>query len=154
MNSVFENSLEKIIKYLESDSELEVINTNDISKYKDRDIHIIAINKTNGLKITIAVKSDTYGNTGNYCFEILRDKIKNYNGSFSYCEADYIFYYFVNTKKLHILPYDEIKNFVLNGNFRIIQNTIYENRVKYVGICKLVPVQSISEISDYLIIDL
>lgn len=90
-----------------------VINVEDDSIYRERDIDLIWV--SNGKTRTVEIKGDRYFNTGNYFFETVSNESKGTPGCFLYSEADYLFYYFIEVKELHILALTLVRNwFKLN----------------------------------------
>lgn len=91
--------------------------------YQRQDIDLIWTRflPDDSLKIcTIEVKGDRYYQTGNYFFETVSNEGKNTPGCFLYTRADYIFYYFVAERELHILPMPATRTWFLAhlNNFR------------------------------------
>lgn len=80
----------------------DVINVEDSKKYQERDIDLIF--KTNKRKYEVEIKGDTHGDTGNFFFETVSNTSKDSPGCFMYTEADLMFYYFLPTKVLYVLP--------------------------------------------------
>ncbi len=107
-----------IIVYLKSLSEtFNVINVENIAGFREKDIDLIWNRKTGykTIPVKIEVKTDKYHNTGNYFFETISNNNKNTLGCFMYTEADFIYYYFIDTKELHILPMPETRNWFLSN---------------------------------------
>src|SRR6185503_17894711 len=52
----------------------------------------------------IEIKADRWHATGNFFFETASNKEKGTPGCFLYTEADFLFYYFVEPRRLYILP--------------------------------------------------
>lgn len=86
---------------------VDVINVEDDINYQKKDIDIVwKLIDSKGIEreVTIEVKGDRWDKTGNYFFETISNKSKNTPGCFMYTEADYIYYYFVNTRELNRIP--------------------------------------------------
>lgn len=86
---------------------IEVLNVEDDPACRARDIDLIwtyyRSDKIRAVK-TIEIKGDRYYGTGNYFLETISNEAKNTPGCFLYTAADYVFYYFLEPKELHILP--------------------------------------------------
>lgn len=80
-----------------------VVNVEDDVYYRSVDVDLLW-NCSDGKTISIEIKGDRWYKTGNYFFETISNKSKNTPGCFLYTKADFIYYYFVNEKELHILP--------------------------------------------------
>ena len=85
---------------------LEVLNVEDDPIYRLKDIDLIYKHRENNIEVTttIEIKGDRYHYTGNYFFETVSNEQKNTPGCFMYSEAEYLFYYFVDQRELHIIP--------------------------------------------------
>ncbi len=86
---------------------IEVINVEDSSDYREKDIDLIYKyrNKAGAeLTTSIEIKGDRWHRTGNYFLETTSNDQKKTPGCFIYSEADWLFYYFVEIRQLHIIP--------------------------------------------------
>src|SRR5699024_5516662 len=85
---------------------IKVINVEDVEVYQEKDIDLLWRRYSNDKKVetTIEIKGDLYHYTGNYFFETISNKSKQTPGCFMYTEAEYLFYYYVNEKELHVIP--------------------------------------------------
>ena len=74
--------------------------------YQKKDIDLILIVKegTTLEKTTIEVKGDRNDRTGNLFLETVSDVRRNTEGAFLVCEADWYFYFFVESSKLFCIP--------------------------------------------------
>jgi hypothetical protein len=90
-----------------------VINVEDDPAFQKDDIDILW-NTDNGL-FQIEIKGDRYYRTGNYFFETVSNKGKNSLGCFMYTKADFIYYYFVEEKELHMLPMPITRDWFLDN---------------------------------------
>jgi hypothetical protein len=123
---------------------LKVINVESEEKYREQDIDIIWIRK-NGSNIHetfIEVKTDYQEQTGNYFLETISNDLKGTLGCFLYTEANYVYYYFINIKELHILPMPSSRDwFIINmGRFKEIPTSTSSNgNILYRTIGRIVP---------------
>lgn len=96
-----------IENYLKSKPEtVSVINVEDDKRFQEKDIDLLWIYNHKGkeqMKM-IEIKGDRYSHTGNFFIETDSNKNKGTPGCFMYCEADYIFYYFIDTGEINIMP--------------------------------------------------
>lgn len=102
----------------EQPATLKVQNVEEHEIYRQKDIDLLWFWKDNSGKEkmnTIEIKGDRYHRTGNYFLETISNKSKGTPGCFIYTEADYVFYYFIYEKELHILPMPETKNWFLKN---------------------------------------
>lgn len=86
---------------------VEVINVESDPSYREKDIDLLWRRKhqDGSVKtIRIEVKGDRWYKTGNYFFETCSNEGKSTLGCFLYTEADYVYYYFVDERELHVLP--------------------------------------------------
>ncbi|PWA09676.1 hypothetical protein DCC39_12585 [Pueribacillus theae] len=97
---------------------IDVMNVENDEDYQLKDIDLLWIKQNrDGSKrtITIEVKGDRYYRTGNYFLETISNKKKNTPGCFMYTEADYVFYYFVDEKELHVLPMPRTRDWFIRN---------------------------------------
>lgn len=95
---------------------LQVINVEKDPVYQEKDIDLLYIFKNkcgNEKRTTIEIKGDRHHYTGNYFFETHSNLQKNTPGCFMYTEADFLFYYYVEKKELHILPVQNTRKWFL-----------------------------------------
>lgn len=138
---------------------IKVLNVEDDPFYREKDIDILLSKKWNGKSrtISIEIKADSYYRTGNYFLEIISNESKNTPGCFLYTEADFIYYYFLPQKELHILPMPLTRDWfnknqerfdikktstpTYNGFYitvgRIVPRVIFQNEVQGVEIIRL-----------------
>ena len=112
-NIVGQNGEYIIYNYLSNHS--STINLIDVSKdkwFQQFDIDFIQV--TNDGINKIEVKTDRIADrTGNMVYEIYSDKRFYTLGCFEKTEADYIFYYLINTNILYIFNTQELREWVL-----------------------------------------
>lgn len=81
----------------------------------------------------IEVKTDTLADkTGNMVYEIWSDKRIYSKGCFEKTEADYIFYYLINTKVLYIFNTKELREWVSEHIDDLKQTDMGDNAFGYV----------------------
>ena len=91
---------------------VEVIDVENNRHFQQKDIDLIWKYRHKGkiLEKKIEIKADRYHHTGNYFFETTSNASKGTPGCFLYTEADYVFYYFLDVKELHILPMPGVRD--------------------------------------------
>jgi hypothetical protein len=92
---------------------------------------------------TIEIKADRWHATGNFFFETLSNKSKNTPGCFLYTQADFLFYYFVEPRRLYILPMPRTRAWFLQqaGRFEERETTTPAGAGGYTTVGRLVPVE-------------
>lgn len=86
---------------------LAVRNVENDPLYRTKDIDIlwdVQLDDGSTKTVSIEVKGDRWYHTGNYFFETISNEGKETPGCFMYTEADYVYYYFVEEREVHILP--------------------------------------------------
>jgi len=142
---VAQKGTEDIEKYLREKPEtLSVTNVEDNPEYREKDIDLLWNYSKNGRtrQISIEIKVDRYYRTGNYFFETVSNETRGTPGCFLYTEADFIFYYFVDERELHILPMAGTKNWFLKkiNEFKERKtSTPIGNGEFYITVGRLVP---------------
>lgn len=153
---VAKQAAEEIEKHLLSLPEtLGVINLEDDPYFQGLDIDLAW--QTNEGVFLIEIKGDRYYRTGNYFFEVVSNASKNTPGCFMYTQADYIFYYFVEEKELHMLPMPETRDWfsqkmdrypsrtvstaVGKGGYRTIGRVVPRQDVKNKKVVRVSPCQ-------------
>jgi len=150
-SSVAAQATTDIEKYLKSLPEtVAVINVENDSTYRQKDIDIIWRRKEREVvtEVTIEVKGDRYFRTGNYFFETISNKSKGTPGCFMYTEADFIYYYFVDEKELHILPMPETRDWFIPRINKFEEretSTPVGNGKYYITVGRLVPRKIVAE---------
>ena len=112
-NIIGQNGEHNIYNYLLNHS--STVNLVDVSKnkwFQQFDIDFIQVTKDEINKIE--VKTDRIADrTGNMVYEVYSDKRFYTLGCFEKTEADYIFYYLINTNILYIFDTQELREWVL-----------------------------------------
>jgi hypothetical protein len=86
---------------------LDVLNVEDDAAYQQADVDLLWTTQKGRYKVEI--KGDRLHQTGNFFFETVSNAQKATPGCFLYTEADLLFYYFVSTGILYILPVPETR---------------------------------------------
>jgi hypothetical protein len=123
---------------------VDVLNVEDLPEYRSVDIDLIW--KTKRGDKTIEIKGDTYHRTGNFFLETFSNKERNTPGCFMYTEADFIFYYFIEIKKLYVLPMPGTRIWFLEHleEFReSATQTVVGNGSYYTTVGRLVPIKTL-----------
>jgi hypothetical protein len=81
---------------------VRVRNVEDDPEFRRADVDLIWETRRRAYKIEI--KGDRLHHTGNFFFETISNREKATPGCFLYTQADFVFYYFVMTRVLYILP--------------------------------------------------
>lgn len=140
---VYVKNVENDEIYQKIDVDLIVcVENNEI--YQEVDVDL-PTHGNNQLIIKVEVKADRYHKTGNFFFETISNKEKGTSGCFMYTEANYIFYYFIEIKKLFILKMPEIREWFLKNQKRFpdgetttpVGNSFYTTVGKLVPICEV-----------------
>lgn len=124
---------------------LEVINVEGDPVYREKDIDLlwkVKLSDGTSKTVSIEVKGDRWHKTGNYFFETLSNEGKGTPGCFMYTEANYVYYYFVDERELHILPMPATKEWFIKHlpEFKERKtSTPVGNGEYYVTVGRLVP---------------
>ncbi|MHC0068050.1 hypothetical protein ACWATR_35050 [Nostoc sp. UIC 10890] len=95
-------------------SKPEPISVNNVESdpnYQHKDIDLIWTTQTG--EILIEIKGDRWNKTRNLFFETHSNLERGTPGCFMYTEADWLFYYFVNTRQLYRLPMSKTREWFL-----------------------------------------
>jgi hypothetical protein len=87
---------------------VDVQNVEDDAAYQQADVDLLWTTQKGRYKVEI--KGDRLHHTGNFFFETVSNAQKETPGCFLYTEADLLFYYFVGTGILYILPVPETRS--------------------------------------------
>ena len=140
------------VQNVELDKEFQIIDVDLLVDYKDNGI--IRTDK-------IEIKGDTYEKTGNYFFETVSNASKKTMGCFLYTQCDYLYYYFINIKELHILKMNDVRDWFLINPKKFATKQVYTKCEHgcYMTIGKVVPIHMVQkqvgvkiiDISEYLV---
>jgi hypothetical protein len=97
-------AVEVVVAYFKGrKSVLSVESVEDDKEYQAKDIDLIVKTTKSEEPLYIEVKGDTY-DTGNFFFETQSNMEKKTPGCFFVTEANFIFYYFIQTQSLYSIP--------------------------------------------------
>lgn len=126
---------EDIEKYLQSIEEtIAVINVEEDKYFQKQDVDLLWIyrgNKKEYMK-KIEVKGDRYAHTGNFFIETHSNREKGTPGCFMYTEADYLFYYFIDTNELNIMHVEKSRRW-FKENMHRFEEKLLSTKVGNVG---------------------
>lgn len=111
----------EVEKYLRSlKSTIDVFNVESNNYFRKIDVNLIHVrrNIVGETYKKIEVKGDTYSHTGNMFLETVSNIQERTSGCFMYTEADYLFYYYINSKELYIIPVLECREWFENNRDR------------------------------------
>lgn len=122
----------------------EIHNVESDPLYRAKDIDLLWKRKQgSGIsEYSIEIKGDQYYHTGNYFFETLSNEGKGTPGCFLYTEADFIYYYFLQQRELHILPMPETRIWFIKNMYRFKErktSTPIKAGGCYITVGRLVP---------------
>lgn len=105
---------------------IAVINVEKDKYFQKKDIDILWIYKNNGKEHMkrIEIKVDTYSESGNYFIETVSNMDKNTKGCFLYTEAEFLFYYFIHSKELNIIPMTFAREWFLKNEQRFRESEL------------------------------
>ena len=113
-------------------STLKVIDVTKDEWFQQFDIDFLQVD-CNGSVNKIEVKTDRLADkTGNMVYEIWSDRRIYAKGCFEKTEADYIFYYLINTKVLYIFNTQELRTWVNEHENKLWQTDMGDNAFGYV----------------------
>lgn len=149
VNKVAQAASEEIEEFLWGlPGTMKVVNVEKDRMYQGVDIDLLwyVRSKKDGkiVKKAIEIKGDRYYHTGNYFFETVSNTNKNTPGCFLITESDYIFYYFVDQKELHIIPTVETRQWFLENQNRFSESktsTSSANGLLYASLGRKVPIR-------------
>ncbi|MEH2248444.1 hypothetical protein [Nostoc sp.] len=122
---------------------ISVVNVEDDPDYQRRDIDLIWT--TQNSQILIEIKGDRWNKTRNLFFETKSNLEKGTPGCFLYTEADWLFYYFVNTHQLYRLPMPKTQEWfhITMQRFRERSTTTPVRSSYYTTVGRLVPITTV-----------
>lgn len=144
-NAVAKQATKHIEKYLRSRKEtVNVLNVEDDKEHQLKDIDLIweYAKDFTVKKLTIELKADRYHRTGNYFFETISNEQRGTPGCFMYSQADYLFYYFVTIRELHIIPLKAARKWFIEHMEEFVEertSTPIKNGEYYNTVGRLVP---------------
>jgi hypothetical protein len=138
--------IESYLKRLRQTRHVRNVESDPVYRMKDIDLLWTYLDD-NQLEITVSieVKSDRQYATGNYFLETISNEQKGTPGCFLYTEADFVYYFFIDKKELHIFKMPETRDWFLQhmNRFRERKTSTYGNRNYaesiYITVGRLVP---------------
>jgi hypothetical protein len=94
------------------DDTVDIINVENDKSFQEFDIDLVHV--TNRDVVNIEVKADTY-ESENFFFETVSNATKGTHGCFMYTRADYLYYYFIKSNKLYVLPVASTREWFLKN---------------------------------------
>ncbi len=97
--------------------------------------------------IRIEIKADRLDTTGNFFFETWSNREQGTPGCFLYTEAEYLYYYFMETGKLYVLPTATVRPWFVQHLNEFIERdtttTINGGSGHYTTVGRLVPISRV-----------
>ena len=127
MLNIAKQASSDIEKYLRSLKEtVGVINVEEDKRFQEKDIDLLWIYIVEGKEYMkkVEIKGDRYAHTGNFFIETKSNREKDTPGCFMYTEADYLYYYFVDTKELNIMHVDKSRKWFLENIHRFEEKVL------------------------------
>lgn len=124
---VAEKASREIEDYLRSFKEtIDVINVENDKRFQTMDVDLLWVYLYNGSLETkkIEVKGDRYPHTGNFFLETHSNREKGTPGCFMYTEADYLYYYFPDTKEVNIMPVKKSREWFIENINRFTEKPL------------------------------
>jgi len=127
-----------------------VRNVEDDPQYQAMDVDLLHTTARGEFKIEI--KGDRLDRTGNFFFETQSNREYDTPGCFLYTQADWLYYYFVETGVLYILPMPRTREWFLQtlDQFSERETTTpvgahatKETRAHYTTVGRLVPIEEV-----------
>jgi hypothetical protein len=122
---------------------VDVQNVEGDPEYQAKDIDLIW--STRVRDYTIEIKADRWHETGNFFFETVSNKEKGTIGCFLYTDANFLFYYFTEPRKLYILPMTRARDWFLANLSRFAERetTTPIGAEHYTTVGRLVPIETV-----------
>ena len=121
-----------------------ILNVEKDPVYRAKDIDLLWKRKqeTKVVECSIEIKGDRYYHTGNYFFETFSNEGKGTPGCFLYTEANFIYYFFLQQRELHILPMPDTRIWFIENMYRFKErktSTPVKAGEYYITVGRLVP---------------
>jgi hypothetical protein len=122
---------------------VSVTNVEDDPRYQAVDVDLIWVTQTRSYQVEI--KGDRWDRTGNFFFETQSNAEQQTPGCFLYTAADLLFYYFVYTQELYILPMPQTRHwFVAHmDEFKERSTTTPVGESRYTTVGRLAPIRRV-----------
>ncbi|WP_254174508.1 nuclease-related domain-containing protein [Planktothrix pseudagardhii] len=135
-SAIFKQAIDDVLNWLKNlpqTSDLQIVETQP--EYQAQKIDLLLTTNKGTFKIKIT--PDSCNTTENFFFET------NPSGAFMSSQADWLFYYFVNSRLLYLLPLPETRNW-LKDNLNQFSSKVIDNENKKI-IGKLVSINDLIE---------
>jgi hypothetical protein len=117
-----------------------VADVEDQPSWQEVDVDLLWIYQDANLDlctVRIEVKADRWDTSGNFFFETVSNQGRGSEGCFLYTEADYVYYYFINSQRLFILPMPQTRDWFLRETET---STPTQDGDFYITVGRLVPI--------------
>ena len=150
-NSVAREASKVIERHLKSRPETVLVkNVEKDPFYQEIDVDLvwrIRIDPVTVQNIRIEVKADRLDTTGNFFFETWSNRERGSPGCFLYTQAEQLYYYFVETRKLYILPLKTVRPWFLEHQHEFLERdtttTTPDGQGHYTTVGRLVPIRRV-----------
>ncbi len=143
--SVARRAASDVEAFLQARSETRSVrNVEDDPQFQQIDVDLVW--ETQKGNYLVEIKGDRIGHqSGNFFFETVSNKARQTPGCFLYSEADLLFYYFIETGKLYILPLPETRRWFLEKeeDFELRETTTPVGKRRYTTVGRLVPIEHV-----------
>jgi hypothetical protein len=142
VSKIASKAVEEYLKNLKET--VSVINVEDDKRFQKQDVDLLWVYILNNKEYfkKIEVKGDRYSHTGNFFIETMSNIERNNPGCFMYTEADFIYYYFIDTKEVNIIPVKRWREWFISNKERFTRkklSTAVGNGARYTSEGRLVP---------------
>lgn len=157
--AIAKQSAFEIEKYLSKlDYVANVQNVEDEEEFQKIDVDLLADFTVNDAvkNYKLEIKGDTWERSGNYFFETVSNTSKNTLGCFLYTQCDYLYYYFINTKELHVLKMNDVRDWFLINPKKFATKQVYTKCSSgyYMTVGKVVPIHMVQKQVGIKIVDI
>ena len=121
-NSIASKASSEIYTFLKNRKNvIDVINIERNRNFQCNGVDLICFKKElNTIKAqSIEIKADAHFNTNKYFLEVVGNDSKGVPGGIIYTIADYIFYYFIGIKELHVIERIHLQHWIYNNGKRL-----------------------------------
>jgi hypothetical protein len=123
-------------------------------RYQGSDIDLLWVVPVNNFLrcLTIEVKTDRNNHTGNFFFETVSVESRDKPGAFIITRAEWLFYYFINSKQLYCFPMADLKPWFVKNENEFEERRAYsednDKKLNWSTVGKIIPIDKvINEIS-------
>lgn len=96
---------------------IDVFNTEENKRFQKYGSDLLCSKHDKDKIVTnsIEIKGDTHSYSPNYFIEVIGNDVKGTPGGMIYTKADYVFYYFINIKELHVIDRVSLQEWIKNN---------------------------------------